>query len=74
MGGETPIACYFEYGTTIAYGTDTIATVDNLTAVGLFEAISGLLVTATTYHWRIKITANAGATVVYGPDQTFTTP
>jgi len=74
MGGLTPWACYFEYGTTIAYGTDTVATKDDLTAVGLFEGTSGLLVTATTYHWRIKVTATAGAVVVYGPDQTFTTP
>jgi len=74
MGGETPIKCYFEYGETIAYGTDTIATCDDLTEVGLFEAESGLLVTATTYHWRIKVTWNAGANVYLGPDQTFTTP
>ncbi len=74
LGGESPVDCYFEYGTTTAYGTDTSATEDVLTAVGMFEDISGLLVTATTYHWRIHCTFAGAPTVYLGEDQEFTTP
>lgn len=73
MGGQTPISCYFEYGTTVAYGTDT-STPDSLTAVGLFEDVSGLLVTATQYHWRVHATHTGGTVHIVGKDQTFTTP
>jgi len=78
-GGLGDITCYFEYGTTVAYGTDTSGTADVMDAAaivlgGLFEQTSALLVTATLYHWRIHATHTAGAVHVVGPDQTFTTP
>ena len=76
LGGETPVDCYFEYGTTTAYGTDTSASEDVMTAVGLFEfeLTPGDLVTATTYHWRVHATYDGGAEHVLGPDNVFTTP
>lgn len=73
-GGFGAIVCYFEYGTTIAYGTDTSGTSDTLSAPGLFEATSALLVAETTYHWRIHCTHTGGTVHVVGKDQTFTTP
>lgn len=77
-GGFGDIACYFEYGTDITYGTDTSGATDTLDAAdiaagGIFEGISGLLVTATLYHWRLHVTHTGGAVHVVGPDQTFTT-
>lgn len=74
MGGEDPVDCYFEYGTTIAYGTDTSATEDVMDALGLFEGTSGLLVASTLYHWRIHCTFAGAPTVFLGEDHTFTTP
>lgn len=78
-GGFGDITCYFEYGTDISYGTDNSGAADVLDAAdiaagGLFEGVSGLLVTATLYHWRLHVTHTAGAVHVVGPDQTFTTP
>ncbi|KKN40053.1 hypothetical protein LCGC14_0737160 [marine sediment metagenome] len=73
LGGESPVTCLFQYGTTTAYGTDTAAG-DVLTAVGMFEAITGLLITATEYHWRVKCTFAGAPTVFLGQDQVFTTP
>ncbi len=78
-GGFGDVECYFEYGTTVAYGTDTSGTQDTMDAAaialgGLFEQTSGLLITATLYHWRIHATHTGGAVHVVGPDQTFTTP
>lgn len=73
-GGFGDIVCYFEYGTDISYGTDTSGTSDTLSAPGLFEGTSGLLVTATTYHWRIHCTHTGGTVHVVGKDNVFTTP
>ena len=78
-GGMGDITCYMEWGTDVAYGTDNSGAADVLDAAdiaagGLFEGISGLLVTATEYHWRLHVTHTAGAVHVVGPDQTFTTP
>lgn len=74
MGGETPISCFFDYGEDISYSDGPTSTPDSLTAIGIFEDISGLLVTSTLYHWRVHVTWDAGASHVVGPDQTFTTP
>lgn len=71
LGGVTPVVCKFEYGTTISFGTSTTPT-DSMTAVGLFEATSGTLVTATTYYWRAV--ATYGAQSYYGATKSFTTP
>jgi hypothetical protein len=75
MGGETPIECYFEYGTDTTYGTDTYASEDTLTATGMFEfeLTPGDLVTATTYHWRAICLYDTDKHA-YSADQTFTTP
>jgi len=78
-GGFGDITCYFEYGETVAYGSDTSGTADVMDAAaialgGLFEQSSGVLDAETTYHWRIHATHTGGAVHVVGPDQTFTTP
>jgi len=72
MGGETPIECYFEYGLDTGYGDDTYATEDTLTEVGMFGATSGLLVTATTYHYRAVALYDTDKHA-YGKDKTFVT-
>jgi phosphodiesterase/alkaline phosphatase D-like protein len=65
--------CHFEYGPTLSYGTSVTCP----TAVGIVDAdvsenrnIAGLL-PATTYHYRLSVTTNAGA--VAGTDREFTT-
>lgn len=71
LGGETPITCYFEYGTTISFGTDTTPT-DDLTAIGMFGCASGTLVTATKYYWRAVGLYDTDK-YVYGATKSFTT-
>jgi len=77
-GGFGDITCYMEWGTDTSYGTDNSGAADVLDAAdiaagGIFEGISGLLVTATLYHWRLHVTHTGGAVHVVGADQTFTT-
>ncbi|XUX00031.1 MAG: InlB B-repeat-containing protein [Dehalogenimonas sp.] len=66
----TMVACYFQYGTTAAYGSDTSSTSEGLSANGTFsKAITGLT-EGTTYHFRAVGYIWGGATV-YGQDKTF---
>jgi hypothetical protein len=73
MGGQTPISCYFEYGTTLSFGTDTSGSADSLTAVGLFGAPSGTLVTGTKYYYRAVANYDTDK-YAYGAIKEFTTP
>ena len=61
---------YFEYGTTITYGTTTTTTSagSGSTTASVNAAISGLI-SGTTYHFRIVGTNSDGVT--YGGDMTF---
>ena len=63
---------YFEYGTTLAYGTKTSvqSAGSGAAASAVSAAITGLRV-STTYHYRLVATS-AGGTVV-GDDEAFTT-
>jgi len=72
MGGVGSFDCYFEYGLTTSYGTDTKANKTVLTAVGLFDNYLTGLTTAKLYHYRAVI-EKADTTKYYGKDKTFTT-
>ena len=69
-GMET--TCYFQYGTTTAYGAQTPTAVagSGTTGVKVSQAISGLQ-GGTTYHYRIVATSSAGTSD--GVDRTFVT-
>ncbi|HEV3323924.1 MAG TPA: hypothetical protein VG147_17240 [Solirubrobacteraceae bacterium] len=69
-GMET--SCYFQYGTTTAYGAQTPSAVagSGTTGVKVSQAISGLQ-GGTIYHFRIVATSSAGTSD--GVDRTFTT-
>jgi hypothetical protein len=71
MGGEGSIDCYFQYGTTVAYGTSTIANKDTLAGIGAFDVGIGTLLAGTTYHFRAVL--EYGGAFVYGADMEFTT-
>jgi hypothetical protein len=64
--------CYFQYGTTTAYGSQTPTAVagSGTTGVKVSQAISGLQ-SGTTYHYRIVATSTGGTSD--GVDRTFTT-
>jgi hypothetical protein len=61
-----PDQCWFDYGTTLAYGGRTTAICS-----GTSYATLTPLLPATTYHYRAAASNSAGTT--YGPDKTFTT-
>ncbi len=69
-GEET--TCYFQYGTTTAYGAQTPTAVagSGTTGVKVSQAISGLQ-GGTTYHFRIVAISSAGTSD--GVDRTFIT-
>ncbi len=70
-GSSTAVS--FDYGTSIAYGTNIPGTPSLITgssATAVSANLSGLTA-GTTYHFRIKAVSAAGT--VYGPDQMFTT-
>jgi hypothetical protein len=69
----TEASCYFQYGTTMAYGaqTPTTAVGNSTTQVKVSQAISGLQL-GTIYHYRMVATTSTGA-VIGGQDRTFTT-
>lgn len=73
MGGQTPISCYFEYGLTLSFGTDTSANKDDLTAIGMFGYNSGLLTAEKKYYWRAVGNYDTDK-YVYGATKSFTTP
>jgi hypothetical protein len=58
--------CWFEYGTTVAYGSREDAICSGTTRATLAPLVPG-----TTYHYRAAASNSAGTT--YGPDKTFTT-
>jgi hypothetical protein len=69
---ETAATYYFEYGTTTAYGSTTPATA--LAASENPKTVTAALTalqSATSYHFRLVVEAEAGT--VHGPDDTFTT-
>jgi hypothetical protein len=70
QGTET--TCYFQYGTTTAYGAQTPTAVvgSGTTGVKVSQAISGLQ-GGTTYHYRIVATSSTGTSD--GADRTFLT-
>ena len=69
-GGIT--ACYYEYGTTTAYGlkTETRTSSSSTTVTNALLLLEGLI-PATSYHYRLVATNNGGMGV--GLDETFTT-
>lgn len=69
-GSET--SCYFQYGTTTAYGAQTPTTSVGMgtTGVKVSQPLKGLAL-GTTYHYRVV--ASSGAGMSDGPDRTFTT-
>jgi hypothetical protein len=70
-GGSTS-SCRFEFGLGKAYGSSTTCPLPGpgTTAVAIFKKVSGLT-PATTYHYRLVVTTNAGT--VEGDDVSFTT-
>ena len=69
----TETTCYFQYGTTTAYGaqTPTAMVGSGTTGVKVSQAISGLQ-GGTTYHYRIVATSSTAGTSD-GVDRTFVT-
>ena len=69
---ELATTYYFEYGTTVAYGSKTTSKeISKETATAtVAELVSGLKEN-TEYHYRLVASNSAGTT--YGKDQTFTT-
>jgi hypothetical protein len=68
----TETTCYFQYGTTTAYGSQTPTAVvgSGTTGVKVSQAISGLQ-GGTTYHYRIVAISSTGT--ADGVDRTFLT-
>jgi hypothetical protein len=69
LGGAASASCYFEWGTTVAYGNTT--NIQILTAIGTYYEIIDNLLPLTTYHYRAVATNIIGTT--YGVDVEFTT-
>lgn len=78
VGSLTSLGVYlncdvsFEYGTTIAYGSESPPV--TYTAIGAASYPLGGLTSNTTYHYRIKVTFAGASSPKYGVDVTFTTP
>jgi len=68
MGTASTVSCYFEYGTTTAYGSSCSAV--DMTATGSFWCDLSGLSEDTTYHYRAVADGDGTA---YGADMTFTT-
>jgi phosphodiesterase/alkaline phosphatase D-like protein len=67
-----PTTYYFQYGTTLAYGSKTaVGSAGSASAAQNVTATLGGLSASTTYHYRL-VADSAGGTVV-GPDATLTT-
>jgi uncharacterized delta-60 repeat protein len=72
LSGSTGTA-WFEYGTTDAYGRKTYdSSIPSGTGSTSVSFNIGGLLKGTTYHYRLMVTNADG--IVYGQDQTFTTP
>jgi hypothetical protein len=68
-GGDPPVTCSFQYGTTVAYGSTTPGQAV-VSGASFSAGISGLTAN-TTYHFRSVATNSQGTS--YGADQVFTT-
>lgn len=68
-GGE-PVQYRFQYGTTVAYGTDT-AWAGSAQSTDVFSEVLSSLLTDTTYHFHAQVRNSAGTTDC--GDLTFTT-
>src|SRR6266516_3449893 len=62
---------YFQYGTTISYGSTTLSQIKTGNTYQSISANLGGLTANTTYHLRLVATNSAGTR--YGTDRTFTT-
>ena len=71
MGETSYLKLSFEIGMTAAYGTTTARFA--ATSPGSYEYMVNGLLPNTTYHYRLKADGG-GSLVVYGENQTFTTP
>ena len=72
VGAGGSSTAYFQYGTTVAYGSSTAAqSVGASSSPSPLAAAIGGLAPGTTYHFRL-VAENSGG-VAYGGDQTFTT-
>ena len=69
LGSSSSLIVSFEWGTTTAYGNETI--VGTRTTTGSFSANLASLVPYTTYHYRAKAVGDCPAV---GNNTTFTTP
>ncbi|MDD5312464.1 MAG: C25 family peptidase propeptide domain-containing protein [Dehalococcoidia bacterium] len=70
VGSVTPVSVYFQYGTTVSYGSATVQ--QQVSATGAFNASASGLTPATLYHFR-SVAVPEGGSAVYGSDATFTT-
>ena len=61
----------FDYGTTVAYGSESTLEVGVWTTTTAFNALLQSLTPATLYHYRAKVLV--GGAWVYGADMTFST-
>ncbi len=74
-GGEAgDLDCYFEYGETLSFGTDSKVdeTVFSTPDVGTYDVEETLLTTATLYYYR-AVCELADTSKVYGETKSFTT-
>ena len=70
LGIETHAYVYFQYGTTVGYGTSTAE--QNKTVTGTYSAAISGLSSDTTYHYRAVARYNT-TLYLYGADSTFST-
>jgi hypothetical protein len=70
--GAQPTSYYFQYGTTVAYGSQTPAAPAASSSSAVHVAVPlGGLTPGTAYHYRLLATNPSGA--AFGVDRTFTT-
>lgn len=70
LGDYSTVYVYFEYGTSLLYGTSTAE--QTYTTVSSYSAIITGLTSGTTYHYRAVVRYNT-SDYVYGSDITFVT-
>lgn len=72
LGEESTMDCYFEWGTTSSFGTDSSVSAVTKTAVGLYENDITGLSALTTYYFR-AVAEKTDTSKVYGETKSFTT-
>jgi len=72
LGDEESCDCYFEYGLSSSYGSDTSVDATTLTEADVFDNDVAELVASTTYHYR-AVAELADTSKKVGADKTFTT-